>query len=101
MRLTKEQIKELEPYERHFTTAVRSQFVRYPGMAALTKMHEIYKGIVPNAPRLNAGCATCAYNLVRDLGNIYFADKEEMEKPVVVEESKPKAKPKKKATKKK
>lgn len=99
MRLTQEQIKELEPYERHFTTAVRSQFVRYPGMAALTKMHDIYKGIVPNAPRLNTGCATCAYNLVKDLGTIYFADKEEMQQ--VVEEPKPKAKPKKKATKKK
>lgn len=94
MRLTQEQIKELEPFEHHFTTAIRSRYARYPGQMALQKIHAIYSSVVPTAPKLNTSCSQCVFRLILDTATIYFADKEEMEKQVVEE-------PKKKTTRKK
>ena len=84
MKLTTEQLKALEPYEKHFTTAIRSKYAMYPGATGITKIHEIYSSVVANAPRLNTSCSTCIFRLLVDCGTIYFNDKAEQmaaEKP--------------------
>lgn len=85
MQLTKEQIKALEPYEKHFTTAIRSRYARYPGQNGVKTIHEIYSSVVKNTPKLNASCSSCIFRLLVDCGTIYFKDKQEME-----QEAKPK-----------
>ena len=79
MRLTQEQIKALEPYEQHFTTAIRSKYARYPGMTGVQTIYDIYKTIVKNAPALNASCSSCIFRLLVEVGEMYFKDKQELQ----------------------
>ena len=43
MTFTAEQLKALEPYEKHFTTAIRSKYARYPGVNGVKIIHDISK----------------------------------------------------------
>ena len=80
MTLTAEQIKALEPYEQHFTTAIRSKYARYPGSHGIHLIHQIYTTATKRAIRLNTSCSTCIFRLLVDCGTLYFKDKEELEK---------------------
>lgn len=80
MRLTENQIKALEPYEQHFTTAIRSKYARYPGVNGVRIIHGIYATAVKTAPALHASCSSCIFRLLTDVGTLYFKDKEELEK---------------------
>lgn len=80
MNFTKEQLKTLEQYEQHFTTAIRSRYARYPGQHAMQTIHEIYSSVVGNAaPRLNTSCSSCVFRLLVECGTMYFNDKAEAE----------------------
>jgi hypothetical protein len=78
MTFTAEQLKALEPYEQHFTTAIRSKYARYPGLNGVQLIHSIYSSVVKNTPRLNASCSSCIFRLLTECGQMYFKDKEEM-----------------------
>lgn len=91
MRLTKDQIKNLEPYEEHFRTVMQSRYARYPGMNGVKLIYDVYKTIVKNAPPLNHTCQNCIFRMLNELAPIYFHDKEEM-----MNAHKPKPKKKKK-----
>lgn len=80
MIFTQEQIKALEPFEQHFTTAIRSRYARYPGTAGVKTIQEIYSSVVKTAPAINLSCSSCIFRLLVDCGSMYFKDKEEMEK---------------------
>lgn len=80
MKLTKEQLKILEQYEQHFTTAIRSRYARYPGAAAIHTIHKIYCEATGVKIPLHASCSTCVFRLLVDCGSLYFKDKEELEK---------------------
>lgn len=80
MVFTNEQLKALEPYEQHFTTAIRSKYARYPGVNGVRIIHGIYATAVKTAPALNASCSSCIFRLLTDVGTLYFKDKEELEK---------------------
>lgn len=87
MILTEEQLKTLEPYEQHFTTAIRSRYARYPGGHGVQVIHQIYSEATKTATKLNASCSSCIFRLLVDCGTIYFKDKQELEQ---MKESKPK-----------
>lgn len=78
MTFTVEQLKALEPYEQHFTTAIRSKYARYPGINGVRIIHGIYATAVKTAPALHASCSSCIFRLLTDVGTLYFKDKEEM-----------------------
>lgn len=83
MRLTEEQFNALAPYQKHFETAVRSQWARLTGTSALDMIHEIYCQVSGTNYRLNKGCSTCILNLLTDMGRIFLADLEERSKAKV------------------
>ena len=87
MTFTEEQLKSLEPYEQHFTTAIRSRYARYPGSNGVQLIHRIYSEATKTAIKLNASCSTCIFRLLVECGEIYFKDKQELEQ---TKESKPK-----------
>lgn len=78
MKLSKEQFTSLAPYEPYFHTAVHSDWARHPGLHALQTIHGVYRTLCHNARPLNAGCQHCILTLLKDVGTIYFADKEEI-----------------------
>ena len=80
MVFTNEQLKALEPYEQHFTTAIRSKYARYPGVNGVRIIHGISATAVKTAPALHASCSSCIFRLLTDVGTLYFKDKEELEK---------------------
>ena len=80
MTFTAEQLKALEPFEQHFTTAIRSKYARYPGVNGVRIIHGIYATAVKTAPALHASCSSCIFRLLTDVGTLYFKDKEELEK---------------------
>lgn len=80
MTFTTEQIKALEPYEKHFTTALRSRYARYPGVNGVRIIHGIYAAAVKGVRSVNTSCSSCIFRLLTDVGTLYFKDKEEIEK---------------------
>lgn len=78
--LTAAQITELQPYERHFKQATEAAWCSYPGQAAIDKMRDIWLDLTGTKYPYQPGCSNCLLNLVRDLGHIYFAQKEAAEK---------------------
>lgn len=80
MTFTTEQIKALEPYEKHFATALRSRYARYPGVNGVRIIHGIYAAAVKGVRSVNTSCSSCIFRLLTDVGTLYFKDKEEIEK---------------------
>lgn len=79
MTFTENQIKALEPYEKHFTTAIRSRYARYPGANGVKTIHSVFSEATKTDTKLNASCSSCIFRLLVDCGTIYFKDKQEME----------------------
>ena len=75
-------MKELEPYESFFTTAVRSGYVRYPGSDALRRIHGMLVQVQRNVAPLNEHCANCVLDLMKTVGTLYFRDKNSAENAV-------------------
>ena len=72
----KENIKTLEQFEDRFQTAVRSQYAR----AITSKDYDILKEILVKAGKSvsgNGNCSRCQYNLLLELGKLYFEYKNE------------------------
>lgn len=75
-RLTAEQVLELQPYERNFEQATKAAWCSYPGQAGIAKMCDIWESLTGSKYPYQPGCSNCLLNLVRDLGTIYFAQKD-------------------------
>ena len=88
MQLTKKQLKTLEQWDQHFTTAIHSKYASYPGASAVHTIHKIYCEATNTRRQLNASCSSCIFRLLVDMGNIYFKDKQEFEQQM--QEVKPK-----------
>ena len=76
MTFNDEQFQTLAKYEGYFTDAVRANWCRYPGHAALVTVHAILKDATGDRRRLNTSCGVCTLNLMRDAGRLYFSDKD-------------------------
>ena len=82
-RLNAEQAHALEPFERHFHQATEAAWCSYPGQAGINLMLDIWNTIAGSQYPYKPGCPNCLLNLVRDLGTLYFAQKDS----VLAEES--------------
>ena len=75
-KIIKENIKILEQFEDRFQTAVRSQYARAITSNEYKTLKDILVrlgGTVSN----NSNCSKCQYNLLLELGKLYFAYKDE------------------------
>lgn len=79
MNFTDEQYAILSQWEDNYRTAIRSQWSRSIGRTAALTIHGIYSSVVKGAPHLNHSCGSCVLRLLRNVGNLYFADKAERE----------------------
>lgn len=75
--LSEKQLNNLEPLERYFGTAIRSGYCSYPGEANIELMRSTWAELTNQVYPFRAGCATCIFNLIRDLGTLYFAARPE------------------------
>ena len=78
-------------------TAVNSSWARHPGRDNLARMTDIYNAATGQHRRTNASCQHCEVSFLKDIGRLYFAEKEARANAVQEE---PKKKPAKKTTKK-
>ena len=76
-KLTAAQVHLLEPLERNFRQATEASWCSYPGQAAIANMLQVWTDLTGQAYAYKPGCPNCLVNLVRDLGTIYFAQKDE------------------------
>lgn len=102
--MTDEQFNALAPYEENYKTAIEVNYSRYPGVAAIDTMFNVYRAVTGSRININKTCGTCVLHLVQDVGKLYFQEKarrlaEELKK---MEEAKTESKPDKakKTTKK-
>lgn len=75
-KVIKDNIKTLEQFEDRFQTAVRSQYAR----AITSKDYDTLKEILVKAGKTvsgNGNCSKCQYNLLLELGKLYFEYKNE------------------------
>lgn len=78
MTFNDEQLTTLSQWEEHFRTAVRAQWARNPGSAALKVIWQTYTSTTGDTRRFNDNCNHCILSLLQDCGRIYFRDKEEL-----------------------
>ena len=71
--LTQAQIDRLQPYEKYFGTAIRSGYCSFPGEAALKVMRDVWLELTGQTYPYNPGCSTCIFNVVKDMGLLYYA----------------------------
>ena len=69
------QLRKLENYERFFDTAIRSGYSSYPGQEAIDRMRDVWKELTGKDYAFRAGCSTCIFNLVHDIGTLYRAQR--------------------------
>lgn len=77
MTFTQEQMTTLSSFEKYFTTAIKSSWCSYPGHAAIITMKDIMTTIGYKVP-VRESCGRCLLDFIKDVGKIYFRDKEEM-----------------------
>lgn len=102
--MTDEQFNALAPYESNYKTALTVNYSRYPGAAAIDTMFNVYRAVTGSRLNMNRSCSVCVLNLVKNVGRLYFAEKERREAEAMAKaepEPKPdKAKKARKTTKK-
>jgi hypothetical protein len=99
--MTDEQFNALAPYEENYKTAIEVNYSRYPGVAAIDTMFNVYRAVTNSRININRTCGTCILHLVQDVGKLYFAEKKRREQLKAEPEPKPdKAKKTVKKTKK-
>lgn len=79
MKLTQEEIATLSKWEMNMRTAVRSKYLRHVGRKAIETMVPIYERATGYRVRVNSNCGACVLDFLQRIGNIYFADLEEIE----------------------
>ena len=103
--MTDEQFNTLSRWEDNFRTATTSKWARHPGRSAMDTIRRIHKELDPSPmPRLQTFCQACVVRELREVGKLYFAEKEAREATRKAEEQhavEPTPAPKKKSTKKK
>ena len=78
MTFTREQIETLSTWEENFRTAIKAQWARNPGREALKTIYDIYTTATGDGRRFNDNCNHCILSLLKDCGDIYYRDIEEM-----------------------
>lgn len=81
MKLTKEQMDFLKPYEGRMETATKSNWASAVSQTELEGITQILNQVTGGNRRANANCASCILEILTDIGRIYFAQKEAESKP--------------------
>lgn len=77
-KFTKDEMLSLSRWEGQMRRAVERGYLTWPGREAVSAMDAAYQGVYGIVRRrFNAGCGVCVLNLLRDVGNLYFAQKAE------------------------
>lgn len=101
MQMTDEQFAALSAYEHNYETALKANYSRYPGLTAIDTMFRIYRELTGSRIFLNRTCSVCVLNLVKNVGKLYFAEKERREQELAKQaEPEPKPDKAKKTTRK-
>ena len=99
--MTDEQFAALSAYEHNYETALKANYSRYPGLTAIDTMFRIYRELTGSRIFLNRTCSVCVLNLVKNVGKLYFAEKERREQELAKQaEHEPKPDKAKKVTRK-
>ena len=99
--MTDEQFAALSAYEHNYETALKANYSRYPGITAIDTMFRIYRELTGSRIFLNRTCSVCVLNLVKNVGKLYFAEKERREQEMAKQaEPEPKPDKAKKTTRK-
>ena len=86
MTYTNEQFAELSKFEDNFRTATSTPtgWTRRIAIPDQRRIKAIYTEATGERVPYNIGCGNCLLSLLKKAGKLYFADKEEREKPVEV-----------------
>lgn len=74
--MTKEQYIELSEYETQLRSATYSNFVRFITLDRKQKLSDLYSVIFNKKSKMMNGCGTCALREMKELGQLYFKEKE-------------------------
>ena len=74
-KLTTEQLEVLSKWEANFRTAVEAQWSAPIPETARQTILNIWNIATGEGRKLQRGCSRCAFQLVRDMGQLYFAEK--------------------------
>ena len=91
MTFDKETYNYLAQFDDNFRTAIDSRWARHPGHHNLIRMARIYEVTTGQERHVNTSCQSCVLDFLRDLGRLYFADKEEMARKAARAKKKPQA----------
>lgn len=78
MTFTKEQMEVLSQWEEHFKTAINAHWSRGIGTRNYATLHKIMEEATHKKRSFHPSCGNCMFNLIKDAGVLYFADKQEM-----------------------
>lgn len=89
MMFTKEQIKELAPYEEYFESATIANYVRNIPNEKITKIKEIWETASGEKVREKLTCGACLLNFIKRVGDNYYKDKNQKKNAKKKEPGKP------------
>lgn len=72
IRLTKEQLEALAPFEEHLRTAYKSGWARNITTGKFRSLKAVYDNITGKINNVNGGCGFCVLDMLRTLGQLYF-----------------------------
>lgn len=73
--MTKEEFNILTKYDKHFNTAIKSNYTRSIPTNELQKLVDIYSRIIKNNFKLCYHCNSSILEFMKRLGNIYLKEK--------------------------
>lgn len=88
MTFTKEQLDILAKYEDNFRTAINADWSRVVGRTGVATIWDIWVAATGTKIKTNPNCSHCVLMLLKDVGHLYFQDKEEMQWKAVNEQRK-------------
>jgi hypothetical protein len=77
--MTDEQYIELTEYETQLSSAAYGNFVRFVTLERKKRLSQLYSEIFNKKSKMLNGCGTCALREMKELGLLYFAEKEARE----------------------
>ena len=72
IKLTKEQMEALRPYESYMRTAVRARWASNPGMQGIDTLRRVWEEATGSRRNMTTSCGVCILNLLEDVGRLYF-----------------------------
>lgn len=72
-KLTKGQIKKLQPLEKYFNTIEKAQYKRASLRSEDELAADILQAVTGEVQQRNFSCAQCVYNIYNKLAKIYYA----------------------------